>query len=102
MPFILHYLEAGGDYPTWLEPYNHMSTARKQATKLALLTNKRVQISRVLPEDKVVACLIVGPDGTAERPLHSQPVSRREDCTRGTGRACFCSPCRAARKEDLK
>lgn len=79
---------------------NHMSTARGNAVLSAALHGERVQISRVVGEfDRDCRpCLIVTPEGEARMPLHAEPMNRRERCTKDTGRACFCSPCRAARR----
>lgn len=79
---------------------HHMSTARGFAVLSAMYHSEQVQISRVVGEfDRdCKPCLIVTPEGHARMPLHAEPMNRRENCTKGTGRACFCSPCRADRR----
>ncbi len=72
---------------------SHMTTARARALVAARESGRKVQISR-----NGIVSLTVSPDGEFGRPLHSRPVSEVEDCTKGTGRVCFCSPCRAERR----
>jgi hypothetical protein len=102
--FELHYLNADGtitDLDRPLLPVSHMSTARLLAAVEAKHSDQRVQISRrvwTVPAITYKAALVVNPDGTCDRPLHSKPASKVENCTKGTGKVCFCSPCRAERR----
>lgn len=82
----------GGDLLT-----RHMTTARSRALQISGDVDRPIQISRISGAGQMKVTLVVDPDGHCRRPAKSKPVAR-EDCTRGTGRPCFCSPCRAERK----
>ena len=74
---------------------NHASTARTYARNLAQLSGRSVAVCR---EFGSRIAFIVEPDG-AILPPPGVKVAEREQCTKGAGTACFCSPCRADRRE---
>lgn len=83
----------GGDYLA-----RHMSTARAYAAVAAGEERRDVLVTRIGKGGHLKATLIIHPDGSASRPPGSKPVSERDDCKKGSGQTCFCSPCRAARR----
>ena len=67
----------------------HMSTARREATRLAVDTQRPVLIMR---GDR--PSLVIRPDGGAQ-----PPAGARTDCKAAPGAPpCFCVNCRAARR----
>lgn len=83
----------GGDLLT-----RHMQTARSRALELSAEDGRAIQISRIGKGGIMRACLIVNPDGHTQRPRRAKAANPREDCKRDSGRACFCTACRAERK----
>lgn len=75
----------------------HMTTARKGAIQHAQASGRAILISRIGQAGIVRPCLRVYPDGTCKRPAGTV-APPREDCTKDSGRPCFCSACRAARR----
>lgn len=68
---------------------NHMSTARREATSLAVDSGRAI---RVMRGDR--PCLVIRADGGAQPPSEA-----RSDCKAGPGLPpCFCRNCRAARR----
>ncbi len=86
----------GGDFIC-----RHMTTARARATTVATRDERRVQITRIVGAGSMKATLVIGPDGTATRPSGTRAVER-ENCTRATDDPCFCTACRADRREARK
>ncbi len=69
----------------------HASTARRLAKAHAAREGCPVAVLR-----GSTIKFIMQPDGTVSPPPLAI-VPERERCTRGTGRACFCTPCREER-----
>lgn len=92
--FTLHYYEDGQLTGSTGFICKHSRTARKEARLAADATDAAVAVMR---GEKIA--YIVHPGGGTGRPPASEPMSATEDCVRGVeDRACFCSPCRAARR----
>ena len=75
----------------------HMQTARAKAVATARHHSRPILISRISNAGNLRPSLVIEPSGRAHRPPSTKAVSR-EDCRRETG-PCFCSPCRAERRE---
>jgi hypothetical protein len=78
----------------------HMKTARTRAIERAAKAGRPIQISRISGAGLMKPTLIVEASGRCRRPPTSEPMTPREDCVRDSGRACFCSPCRAERRDE--
>lgn len=81
----------------WLGDFlsRHMTTARKEGTQRAVDSGRKVRVSRIGKAGDIRACLVIRPDGGAEKP---EGMSG-EDCKAGPGRPpCFCRNCRAGRR----
>lgn len=100
--YRLDYLNAGPvtDFTNRDYLCKHMATARNVASERAQLMSRQVLITRIGKAGSLKPTLVANPDGTFSRPPGSEPVSEREDCKAGNaeGLACFCTPCRAARR----
>jgi hypothetical protein len=70
----------------------HATTARKRARFMALRTELSIE---VIANDRVL--YVVRPDGSLTPPAGASVVER-EKCRSDEG-TCFCTPCRAARRE---
>lgn len=73
---------------------SHASTIRRAAGKLAEVNRRSVRVLRA-----GTVSYVIDPDGT-RRPPNDVKVSPREQCTASDdGPPCFCTPCRAQRRE---
>lgn len=101
--FTIHYLDSDGAPDGQLAsdevkdgsvPWTsrHARTARERATRVARFLGQSMAVVR---GDRVA--YIIRPDGTVSTPP-GMTVQAREGCRRASGRACFCSACRAERK----
>ncbi len=68
-------------------------TARRESSKRAARAGAPVAVIR---GGKV--SYIMHPDGTRTAPLGTI-AAPLESCSKGTGKACFCTPCRSERRE---
>lgn len=104
MEFTIHYMtDSGGldgqlasdDVKDGTQPWisRHASTARKRAATAARFLGRNMAVVR--NGDRVA--YVIGPDGRVSTPP-GVTVAERENCTRGSGRPCFCTACRAERK----
>lgn len=79
-------------------PYNHMTTARKVAVSLAAELSEAVEVcTHDAKTGRRRIRTIIHPEGRAAPPPGMEQPER-EGCVAHEGRACFCTPCRAARK----
>jgi hypothetical protein len=77
----------------------HMTTARGAAIEVAAKRGRAILITRIGKAGALRATLIIMPDGTAKRPPNTKSTDRAGDCRKGSGVACFCTACRADRRE---
>lgn len=93
---ILDPLEGGADAVAFES--RHASTARRAAREAAARAESDVLIVRVV-KDAMQPAYVVTPDGRQKNPPGTVAV-QRETCTAedGSGRPCWCTACRAARK----
>jgi hypothetical protein len=82
--------------PTFLS--RHMTTARSAAIAAAK-RGRAILITRIGKAGALKATLIIMPDGTAKRPPNTKSTDRGGDCRKDSGVACFCTACRADRRE---
>ena len=76
----------------------HMATARQRAREWAATTGEAVEVcthDRETGRRRIRT--IIRPDGSAAPPPGM--TAGREDCTRDSGRPCFCTPCRDERRK---
>ncbi len=72
--------------------FRHAQTARREATTAASEAGRPVQIMR-----GARVAYVMHPDGTTRAPEGSIEPDRAT-CTKDSGKACFCIPCREERK----
>jgi hypothetical protein len=93
--FTLNYtsgatVRTGRDGHPW--KCNHAATARAEALDRAIRLGQPIAVVRA---GKV--SYIMHPDGTRTAPL-GMTAPPLEQCSAGTGKACFCTPCRNERR----
>ena len=77
----------------------HMATARRYATEVAAETDRAIQVTRVDLSGRLRPTLVIHPDGRASQPEGMKVGGVGGDCkATPDGPPCFCSNCRAARR----